>query len=62
VEVLLDQLRKELVERTYQPQAAQNMEIPQGGGKMRRLPIASIRDRVVQEALKLIAEPMFEAD
>ena len=62
VEEFLDQLRKELVERTYRPQAARKVEIPKGGGKMRQLSIPSIRDRVVQGALKLILEPIFEAD
>ena len=62
VQEFLDQLRKELVERTYRPQAARKVEIPKGGGKMRQLSIPSIRDRVVQEALKLILEPIFEAD
>jgi RNA-directed DNA polymerase len=62
VEVFLDQLRKELVERTYRPQKARKVEIPKGGGKMRQLSIPSIRDRVVQGALKLILEPIFEAD
>src|ERR671919_2600695 len=62
VQEFLDQLRKELVERTYQPQAARKVEIPKGGGKMRQLSIPSIRDRVVQGALKLILEPIFEAD
>ena len=61
-EVFLDQLRKELVERTYRPQAARKVEIPKGGGKMRQLSIPSVRDRVVQGALKLILEPIFEAD
>ncbi len=62
VQEFLDQLRKELVERTYRPQAARKVEIPKGGGKMRQLSIPSIRDRVVQGALKLILEPIFEAD
>ena len=62
VETFLDQLRKELVERTYRPQKAWKVEIPKGGGKMRQLSIPSIRDRVVQGALKLILEPIFEAD
>ena len=62
VEEFLNQLRKELVERTYRPQAARKVEIPKGGGKMRQLSIPSIRDRVVQGALKLILEPIFEAD
>ena len=61
LEGFLDQLRKELVERTYRPQKARKVEIPKGGGKMRQLSISSIRDRVVQGALKLILEPIFEA-
>jgi RNA-directed DNA polymerase len=62
VQEFLDQLRNELVQRTYRPQAARKVEIPKGGGKMRQLSIPSIRDRVVQGALKLILEPIFEAD
>ena len=61
-EDFLGQLRKELVERTYRPQAARKVEIPKGGGKMRQLSIPSIRDRVVQGALKLVLEPIFEAE
>src|ERR1039457_3825919 len=62
VETFLDQLREELVQRTYRPQGARKVEIPKGGGKMRQLSIPSIRERVVQGALKLILEPIFEAD
>ena len=61
-EEFLDQLRVELEQRTYRPQKARKVEIPKGGGKMRQLSIPSIRDRVVQGALKLILEPIFEAD
>src|ERR1700676_4716896 len=61
-EKFLGQLREELVQRTYRPQRARKVEIPKGGGKMRQLSIPSIRDRVVQGALKLILEPIFEAD
>jgi len=62
-EQFLDQLRKELVERTYRPQKARKVEIPKDGGKqVRVLSIPSIRDRVVQGALKLILEPIFEAE
>src|SRR6476646_826595 len=39
VQEFLDQLRKELMERTYRPQAARKVEIPKGGGKMRQLSI-----------------------
>ena len=59
VEGFLDQLRKELVERTYRPQRARQVEIPKDGNKVRVLSIPSIRDRVVQGALKLILEPIF---
>jgi RNA-directed DNA polymerase len=62
VEEFLNQLHKELADRTYRPQRARKVEIPKGGGKMRQLSIPSIRDRVVQGALKLILEPIFEAD
>ena len=62
VEGFLDQLRKELVERTYQPQRARRVEIPKDGNKVRVISIPSIRDRVVQGALKLILEPIFEAE
>ena len=58
----LDQLRKELMERTYRPQRARKVEIPKDGNKVRVLSIPSVRDRVVQGALKLILEPIFEAD
>jgi RNA-directed DNA polymerase len=62
VESLLDQLQEELVQRCYRPQRLRKVEIPKDGGKMRQLSIPSIRDRVVQGALKLILEPIFEAD
>lgn len=62
VEGFLEQLHKELVERRYRPQRLRKVEIPKDGGKMRQLSIPSIRDRVVQGALKLILEPIFEAD
>src|SRR5450631_398378 len=62
VEGFLEQLREELVERRYRPQRLRRVEIPKDGGKMRQLSIPTIRDRVVQGALKLILEPIFEAD
>mgnify|MGYP001081938340 CR=1 FL=1 len=52
----------ELVSRTYRPMRNRRKEISKGDGKVRVLGIPSIRDRVVQGALKLIAEPIFEAD
>jgi RNA-directed DNA polymerase len=62
VEGFIEQMRTELLHRTYRPQRARKKEIPKDGGKVRVLSIPSIRDRVVQGALKLILEPIFEAD
>ena len=62
VEEFLEQLREELVQRSYRPLRARKVEIPKEGGKVRLLSIPTIRDRVVQGALKLILEPIFEAD
>lgn len=62
VEAFLAQLRGELVSRSYRPLRNRRHEIPKGGGKVRVLGIPAIRDRVVQGALKLILEPIFEAD
>ena len=58
----LAELRDELVARTYRPLGNRRVEIPKDGGKVRVLGIPAIRDRVVQGALKLILEPIFEAD
>jgi len=62
VEAFLGQIRDELVRREYAPLPARRQEIPKDGGKVRVLSIPAIRDRVVQGALKLILEPVFEAD
>jgi RNA-directed DNA polymerase len=62
-ESFLVQIRDELVTNTYRPMQARKKEIPKDGGKkVRVLSIPAIRDRVVQGALKLILEPIFEAD
>jgi RNA-directed DNA polymerase len=61
-ETFLAELRDELVARTYRPLRNRRVEIPKAGGKVRVLGIPAIRDRVVQGALKLIVEPIFEAD
>ena len=62
VEAFLGQIRHELIERDYKPLPARRQEIPKDGGKVRVLSIPALRDRVVQGALKLILEPIFEAD
>ena len=58
----LEQIQDQLIGRTYVPLPARKKEIPKGDGKFRTLSIPAIRDRVVQGALKLILEPVFEAD
>jgi RNA-directed DNA polymerase len=58
----IEQIQDELIQRTYVPLKARQREIPKEGGKVRVLSIPAIRDRVVQGALKLILEPIFEAD
>ena len=62
VEGFLEQLREELTQRTYRPLGVRVAEISKGEGGKRQLSIPAIRDRVVQGALKLILEPIFEAD
>jgi len=63
VQSFLEQIRDELIQRTYVPLRARKKEIPkEGGTRVRTLSIPCIRDRVVQGALKLIVEPIFEAD
>lgn len=61
-ESFLERIRNELIQRTYVPLKARHREIPKEGGKVRLLSIPAIRDRVVQGALKLILEAIFEAD
>lgn len=62
VEAFLDTLRTSLKDRSFRPQPVRERMIPKAGGKLRRLGIATITDRVVQASLKLVLEPIFEAD
>ena len=62
VENLLNTLAEELREKTYRPLPCRRVNIPKEGGKSRGLKIPAIRDRVVQGALRLIIEPIFEED
>jgi len=62
VEQLIDEIQQELIDGTYRPSRNRKQEIPKAPGKVRILGIPTIKDRVVQGALKLIIEPIFEAD
>ena len=55
-------LREELCSKAHGPQAVRRVMIPKPGGGERPLGIPTIRDRVVQTAVKLVVEPIFEAD
>ncbi|MGE5764727.1 MAG: hypothetical protein ACM3ZF_12895 [Mycobacterium leprae] len=60
----LDDLRAAVKDGTFRPLPVRERSIPKpgGSGKVRKLGIATIADRVVQAALKLVLEPIFEAD
>ncbi|WP_094025746.1 group II intron reverse transcriptase/maturase [Nocardia cerradoensis] len=58
----LAQLRVDVKARSFQPLPVRERAIPKAGGKLRYRGIATIRDRVVQASLKLVLEPVFEAD
>jgi RNA-directed DNA polymerase len=62
LEGFLADLRNDLKARTFQPLPVRRRAIPKAGGKVRYLGIATIRDRVAQASLKLVLEPIFEAD
>jgi RNA-directed DNA polymerase len=62
VEGFLDQLRTSVKDRSFRPLPVRERMIPKANGKLRRLGIATIADRVVQASLKLVLEPIWEAD
>ncbi|MBF9018590.1 MULTISPECIES: reverse transcriptase domain-containing protein, partial [unclassified Oceanispirochaeta] len=58
----ISHLVEELRSNTYKPLPVKRVEIPKGNGKMRLLGIPAVRDRVVQQALLTILQPIYEED
>ena len=62
IDTFLSELAQDLKNKTYHPSPVRRVMIPKADGSMRPLGIPTIRDRVAQMAVKLIIEPIFEAD
>jgi RNA-directed DNA polymerase len=62
VDAFLADIRHQLKARVFRPLPVRQRTIPKPGGRLRKLGIPTVRDRVVQAALKLVLEPIFEAD
>lgn len=61
-EIYLEELEQALKSGEYRPQPIRRVQIPKGGGRMRPLGIPAVKDRIVQTAVKLVIEPIFERE
>lgn len=62
VNIYLEEIQKKLREEAYVPSAVKRIYIPKGEGKMRPLGIPTVKDRIIQMAIKLVIEPIFEKE